>query len=75
MVEIHHHTVAQRANYIGVQNTGGQQIQHERSLIRHYGMSGVVAALITDDNIRLLCQKVNDPAFPLIAPVDSCYSR
>lgn len=73
MVQINNHTCAQHAHHIGVQNARRQQVQHELTLIGHHGVPGVVAALITCDNVCVFCQQVDDAAFAFIAPVDPCY--
>ena len=71
MLQIHDHSVSEYTDDIRMQNAGREQIQDIFSIFRDDGVSGIIAALIADDNIRLLCGEVDDPSFSFIAPVDS----
>jgi hypothetical protein len=44
-------------------------VQNERILAYHYGMAGVVAALVPYDNIGVLGIDIYDLALALIAPL------
>ena len=74
MLEVDHHTGAQHAGHLRVQDTGGQQVQDELALLGHNGMTGIVAALIARNDIGIFGQQVDDAALALIAPVDSSNS-
>ena len=45
-------------------------MQRELSLFIHDGVSGVPAALITDDDVIVPGNEVDHPAFSFVAPVD-----
>ena len=64
-------TVAQNVHDTLPENTGGQQMQGELAVLIDNGMTGVAAALITHDDVVVLGQKVNHPAFAFVTPVDS----
>ena len=74
MLEVDHHTGAQHAGHLRVQDAGGQQVQDELALLGHNGMTGIVAALIARNDIGIFGQQVDDAALALIAPVDSSNS-
>ena len=74
MLKVDHHTGAQHAGHLRVQDAGGQQVQDELALLGHNGMAGIVAALIARNDIGIFGQQVNDAALALIAPVDSSNS-
>ena len=74
MLEVDHHTGAQHAGHLRVQDAGGQQVQDELALLGHNGMAGIVATLIARNDIGIFGQQVDDAALALIAPVDSSNS-
>lgn len=39
--------------------------------VEHHGVTGVVAALVTDDHVRGFAQKVDDLSFAFIPPLGS----
>ena len=73
MIRIDHHTVSQHTDCRRMQDTGRKQIQHKFSLIRHYRMPGIIASLITDNIVRLFCEKIHDSSLSFIAPVNSSH--
>ena len=53
------------------QDAGGHQVHDEFALFVDDRVSGVVAALIADDHVILLAQKVDHAALSLVSPVGS----
>ena len=74
MFEVDDHARPHHIDGLITQNAGRQQIQDELAFFVDNGMSGVVAALITDDNIIFFAQKVDHAALAFISPVCS-YNR
>ena len=67
--------VADHANFPRPQNAGRDQVQNIFLAAVDDGVSGVVAALAADDDIRLLGQDVDDFAFAFIAPLGADQNR
>ena len=57
------------AERVRVEDAGRHEMQLERPVLVHDRVPGVVAALVPDDHIRLLRQKVGDLAFAFVAPL------
>ena len=68
-LRIDHHAVADEAHDAGMQDAGGNQVQHELLAVHVDGVSGVVAALIPRDGREVRRQHVDDLAFALVAPL------
>ena len=62
---------AEHADRVRVEDAGRDEVQLEGALFVDDGVSGVVAALVADDEIRLLREEVRDLAFALVAPLRS----
>ena len=74
MLDVDNHSETHYVDGVVSENTRRQQVKRKLTLIVDYGMSGVVSALITYDNVVLLRKKVNHSALSFVAPVDS-YNR
>jgi len=72
---VDHHSVAQDAGLVLVQNPAGQQTQFIGNVIDHHRMAGVGAAGITDHRIGLLGQVVNDLAFAFVPPLGTDHNN
>ena len=64
-------TVAQNVHDTLPEDTGGQQVQGKLAVLIDNGMTGVAAALITDDNVIAVGQKIYHPTLAFVTPVDS----
>ena len=73
MLHINDHSGAEDVDGFVAENAGGQQIKNEPAALVHNGMTGVVAALITDDNVIVLREKVDHTAFAFVTPVYTYY--
>ena len=71
MVRVDDHTVAHHTDNVGAQDAGGQQVQHELAALVLDRVTGVVAALITCNDVILLADEVDHAALAFIAPVDT----
>jgi len=71
MLKIEHHAGAEDVHRAGSQNAGRQQIENEFAALVHDGVTGVVAALIADNDLMLGGEKIDHAALSLVAPVDS----
>src|SRR5712692_11225542 len=66
---IDHHAVAQHAGLALVNDSGRQQMQHERSVADLDRMPGVVAALVADYDVEALGEQIDNLALAFIAPL------
>jgi len=71
MMQIDDHTVPHNIGYIFVENTGWNQIQNERTARIDYGMAGVIAALIPDNDVIVLTDQIDHASLAFISPVNS----
>ena len=71
--EVDDHTVAHNVDGVVAQNTRRKKVKYEFTLFVYYRVSGVVAALITCDDVVLVGQKVYHSALTFVAPVDTDY--
>ena len=71
MMRVDDHAVAHNADHVRTQDAGGQQIQHELAALVLDRVTGVVAALITCNDVILLADEVDHAALAFIAPVDT----
>ena len=69
MLQIDHHSRPQHIGGVGTKNTGRKQVQHGFPVFIYYGVAGVVAALISDNDVIGLAEQVDHSALSLIAPV------
>ena len=63
------HAVSDDTGGVLIENTAGQQVKRKTAIVVDDGMTGVGAALITDDNVGSLGQKVSDLTLSFISPV------
>ena len=63
--------VAQNIDDVFTEHAGGQEMKIEFAVFIDNGMTGVAAALKTDNDIEILRQQVDHPAFAFVAPVDA----
>ena len=54
-----------------MQDAGREQVEYIFPTPGDDGVSGIVATLITNDDIRLFCDEVDDSSLSLVTPVDS----
>ena len=71
MLKVDNDSRAEHIHGVIAQYARRQQIQDKLSLVVHHGVTGVVAALITDNNIILFREQIDHTALALIAPVGS----
>src|SRR5262249_14437649 len=55
------------------QNTAGDELQNELLLPNEHGMPGVVAALITRDDVKAAGEQIDDLPLALISPLGAQY--
>jgi hypothetical protein len=63
------HPVAEQVPRPGVEDPRRDEVELEVTVRVDDGVTGVVAAAIADDEVRILGQVVDDPALPLVAPL------
>ncbi len=66
---VEHHPVGDYAALAFVQNAGRNQMQNRLLLAHHEGVSGVVAALVTDDLIGILRVNINNFSLAFVTPL------
>ena len=71
MLEIEHHAGTKHVHRAGAQNARRQQIENELAPGVHDGVTGVVSALIADDDLVIGGKEIDHAALSLVAPVDS----
>ena len=64
-------TATDHARGIAVQRSGWDEMQNGLLIPDHQSMTRVVAALKTDNNIRLGRKQIDDLALPLVSPLES----
>jgi len=69
--EIDDHAGAEDAHRVRVEDAGRDEMELERPELVDHGVARVVAALVADDEIRLLREEVRDLALALVAPLGS----
>ena len=74
MLQINSHAVSHNAHDVRAGNARRKQIKYKLSAIVHHGMAGIVSALITNNDILALTEKIDDSAFTLVSPIYSDYS-
>src|SRR5207237_9546405 len=67
--QIHHGAGPDEIDRVGIEDPGWDQMELEFTAIVDHGVSGVVAALEPDDEVRVLSEDVCDLAFAFVAPL------
>src|SRR4029077_12018777 len=67
------HAVADRADLAGIEDPGRDQVELERLAVTDDRVAGVVAALKSDHDVRLLGEQVGDLSLPFVAPLGANY--
>ncbi len=67
--DVQRHAVSDDIGYMGIERTGGEDMQCKSAVVVDDGMTGIGAALKADDNIGGLRQHIGDFALALVAPV------
>src|ERR1700720_2290661 len=70
---IDHHPIAEHTGLAGMNDAGGNQMEHKRAVTYKDGMSCVVPALIANDDVEALGQQIDNLAFAFIAPLGADY--
>ena len=63
------HPVAYKTLLPRVQGSGGNEVQNEFLVPHHHRVAGVVAALETHQNVRILGQEINEFSLALVPPL------
>ena len=71
MFRVNDHTAAHNTDNVGVQDAGGHQVQYELAALVFDGVAGVVAALVTGNDVIIAAEQVHHTALALVAPVDT----
>ena len=71
MFRVNDHTAAHNTDNAGVQDAGGHQVQYELAALVFDGVAGVVAALVTGNDVIIAAEQVHHTALALVAPVDT----
>ena len=71
MLAVDDDAVAQHIDDTLAEDARGDQMKGELAVFVDDGVAGVVAALVADDHVVLLGDKVDHAAFALVAPVDA----
>src|SRR2546427_10564779 len=68
-LRIDYHAVAKHASLALMHDSRWQKMQHEGSITYLHRVTGIVAALIANDDVKALGQQIDDLAFAFIAPL------
>jgi len=68
-LRINHHTGPENRNFVRIKNPRRDQVQGVFLPADHDSMPRVGTARVTHNYLRLICQIINDFAFPLITPL------
>ena len=71
MLDINDHAGAHHVHRAVAEDSGGQQVKDELSLLVHNGVTRVVSALIAGNYVVLLRKQVDHASLALVTPVDS----
>ena len=71
VLNIDNHAGAHHVHRAVAENSGGQKVKDELSLLVHDGMTRVVSALITGNYVVLLRKQVDHASLAFVTPVDS----
>ena len=66
---VDHDAVADDRRDVVVEDAAGHQLEGERLAVDDDGVTGVVAALVADDDLHLLGDEVGELALALVAPL------
>lgn len=69
MLKVDNHAVAHYGDNFRAEYSGGKQIKDKFAEVVYNRVSGVVAALITNDNVLIFGEKIDHSALTFIAPV------
>ena len=69
------HPVADDTLHTPVENAAGPEMKDEFLVLPANGMAGIGASLVPGHNINVLCDEVDNLAFPLVAPLASDDNR
>ena len=72
---VNDHAIADDAQFALAQDAGRHEVQDIFLPADENGVAGVVAAGVTDDDIRLLGEHINDFAFAFVAPLGANENR
>ncbi len=70
---VYHNAVADNARLSVVQRASGDKVELVCNVVHNDGMTGVIAALIPNDHIRFVCEKIDKPPFSLVSPLCAEY--
>gem|GEM_PF-2226327 len=56
---------------VWLEDAGGEQAEFVGASIEADGVSGIVTALVTDDDLVAFCQDIDDFAFGFVAPLQT----
>ena len=73
-LEVDHRAVAEHVYHARAEDARGDQVQRELAVFVDDGVARVVAALVADDDVVFLRDKVHHAALALIAPIHA-YDR
>ena len=74
-LERQHHTIADQALHLRMQNPRGDQRQNGLLAAYDQSVAGVVAALKTHHGLHLIGQQIDDFALALVAPLQADYDQ
>ena len=72
---IHHDTVSDDRRYVFVQNSTRHELESEGLAVHDHRMTGVVTALVADDEVHLFCDEVGELALTLVTPLRADHDR
>ena len=72
---VHHASVADHGRHVRVDHAGRDETQRKRLITDDDGVTGVVATLISNDDVRILGKQVCNLAFALITPLRADHDR
>ena len=71
VLEVKRHTVSEDVHDSFPEDSGRKKMESELAVFIDYGMAGISAALVPNDIVISLGQKIDHTAFAFVAPVDS----
>ena len=66
---VDHHPVADHRRDVGIEDTGGDELQGEGLTVDHHRVPGVVAPLVADDHLHVTGQQIGELSLTLVAPL------
>ena len=72
---VHHHAVADDARDVRPDDAGGEERELERLPVDDDGVPGVGPAVVPDDEIEPVAEKIDDLPFGLVAPLQPDHAR